>query len=73
MKMIKGTRTKEVTDNKLVRELEKMGWEKADASPEVKAVLKPTKVFTEVLEEDSEPTVEETHTEEQASEEDDTY
>lgn len=70
MKMIKGTRTKEVTDNKLVRELEKQGWVKADASPEVKATLKPTKVFTEVLEEDSEPTVEETPTAEPASKDD---
>lgn len=54
MKMIKGKRTKEVVDTKIVRELEKQGWVKADASPEVKAVLKPTKVFTDVLEDDSE-------------------
>ena len=67
MKMIKGKRTKEVNDQKLVRELEKQGWVKADAPQEVKATLKPTKVFTEVLEEDSEPTVEETPTEETAS------
>lgn len=48
MKMIKGKRTKEVADNKLVRELEKQGWVKADAEPEVKATLRPTKVFTDV-------------------------
>ena len=54
MKMIKGKRTKEVDDNKLVRELEKQGWVKADAPAEVKATLRPTKVFTDVQEDDSE-------------------
>lgn len=62
-KMIKGKRTKEVQDNKLVRDLEKQGWEKADAPAEVKATLKPTKVFTEVLEEDDSEAVEATPTE----------
>ena len=62
MQMIKGNRTKEVLDNKLISLYEKDGWVKADApKEEVKATLKPAKRFTEVQEEDSE-TVEVTPT-----------
>lgn len=64
IKMIKGDRTKEVADEKLVKDLEKQGWERADAP--VKATLRAPKKFADVLEDESKP-AEETPAQEEAS------
>lgn len=53
IKMIKSAKTKEVADEKLVKDLEKQGWERADAP--VKSTLRAPKKFTDVLEDESEP------------------
>ena len=61
IQMKKGNNTKDVYDSKLVKTYEKKGWVVVDApeSP-VRAALKPTKKFTEIIENDESETVDET-------------
>lgn len=65
IKMIRGSSIKEVTDEKLVKVLERKGWERADAP--VKATLKKPKTDFIDVQEDFNEEAEETPAQEEAS------